>query len=222
MCQIAKVAAHRPKATPGRSRNASTARTSRSRAIGPRMNGGRKKTSSGPRSATIISAIPRSPINMCWSMCTESRWFSPMVWIGETSPTRTTPRPVRKSASRRQSARSRRFRARRRSQPWRKSPAASAAGTITEGGADQAACASGTPVTLEAEELGDDHALHLVRALADLEDLLVAVEPGDREFLGEAVAAVDLERRVHDAVREDARVELRLRRGEAEVLARVL
>src|SRR4051794_465092 len=217
MCQIAEVAAHRPKATKGRRRNASTARTSRLRAIGPRMNGGRKKTSSGPRSATIINAIPRSPISMCWSMCTDSRWFSPIVWIGETSPATTTPRPVAKRASRRQSARSRRFRARRRNQPWRKSPAASAAGTSTEGGADQAACATGTPLRLEAEEPGDDHALHLVRALADLEDLLVAVEPRDREFLREAVAAVDLQRRVDDAVREDAGIELRLRCGEAEV-----
>ena len=32
-------------------------------------------------------------------------------------------------------------------------------------------------VPLEAELADDDHALHLVRALADLEDLLVAVEP---------------------------------------------
>ena len=45
---------------------------------------------------------------------------------------------------------------------------------------------------LEAQELRDDHALHLVRAFADLEDLLVAVEPRDRVLLHEAVAAVDL------------------------------
>src|SRR3954447_18772610 len=219
MCQIASVAAHRQKATLGRSRNASTARTSRSRASGPRMNGGRKNTSSGPRRATIINAIPRSPISTCWSMCAESRWVSPIVWIGDTRPASRTPRPAAKSASRRQSARSRRLRARSRSQPWRKSPAVSAAGTSTEGGADQAACASGTPLRLEAEEPGDDHSLYLVRALADLEDLLVAVEARDREFLGEAVAAVDLEGRVHDAVREDAGVELRLGGCEAEVLA---
>src|SRR3954465_1933534 len=68
----------------------------------------------------------------------------------------------------------------------------------------------------------DHHALHLVRALADLEDLLVAVEARDRELLHEPVAAVDLERRVHDAVREDSREELRLRRRERERPARVL
>ena len=61
---------------------------------------------------------------------------------------------------------------------------------------------------------GDDHALHLVRALADLEDLLVAIEPRDRELVHEAVPAVDLERGVDDPVREDAGVELRLRGGE--------
>src|SRR5262249_50631650 len=68
----------------------------------------------------------------------------------------------------------------------------------------------------------DHHALHLVRALADLEDLLVAVEPRDRELVHEAVAAVDLERRVDDAVRDEAREELRLRGGKRERLARVL
>ena len=57
--------------------------------------------------------------------------------------------------------------------------------------------------------LGDHHALHLVGALADLQDLLVAVEARDRVLVHEAVAAVDLERPVRRAVRELARVELR-------------
>jgi hypothetical protein len=49
--------------------------------------------------------------------------------------------------------------------------------------------------------LRNDHALHLVRALADLEDLLIAVEARDRVLVHEAVAAVDLERPVRGAVR---------------------
>ena len=52
----------------------------------------------------------------------------------------------------------------------------------------------------EAEMPRDDHPLHLVGALADLEDLLVAVEPGDRRLLHEPVPAVDLQRRVRRAV----------------------
>src|SRR5262249_51071684 len=52
----------------------------------------------------------------------------------------------------------------------------------------------------ETEVPGDDHALHFVRALADLQDLLIPVQPGDRRLLDEAVAAVDLERLVHDPV----------------------
>ena len=58
---------------------------------------------------------------------------------------------------------------------------------------------------LEPELLRDHHALHLVRALADLEDLLVAVKAGDRVLVHEAVAAVDLERPVRRPVRELAR-----------------
>ena len=52
----------------------------------------------------------------------------------------------------------------------------------------------------ETEMAGDHHALDFVRALADLQDLLVAVEPRDRGLLDEAVAAVDLQRLVHDPV----------------------
>src|SRR5512133_572967 len=78
------------------------------------------------------------------------------------------------------------------------------------------------PRPLQAEQLRDHHALHLVRAFPDLEDLLVTVQARDRVLLHEAVAAVDLERRVRRAVREQAGVELRLRGGEAEVLPLVL
>ena len=42
------------------------------------------------------------------------------------------------------------------------------------------------------EVAGDQHALHLGGALADLQDLRVALEAGDRELVHEAVAAVDL------------------------------
>src|SRR5712691_4830820 len=140
--------------------------------------------------------------------------------MGDSSPASTTSRPVTKSAARFQSARSGLPRRRRRSQPWKKRMSASSAGTSTEAGALQAACATSTE--LEPEQLADHHALHLVRAFADLQDLLVAVEPRDRVLLHETVAAVDLQRRVCGAVREQAGVELRLCGGEAEVLALIL
>src|SRR4029077_14897988 len=77
-------------------------------------------------------------------------------------------------------------------------------------------------LTSEPELLRDHHPLHLVGALADLEDLLVAVEPRDLQLVPEAVAAVNLERCVHHPVGEDPREELRLRGREAELLALVL
>src|SRR5438067_7398156 len=52
---------------------------------------------------------------------------------------------------------------------------------------------------LEAEVLRDHHVLYLVRALADLEDLLVAVEARDRVLVHVAIAAVDLQRCIDDA-----------------------
>ena len=58
--------------------------------------------------------------------------------------------------------------------------------------------ADGIPAILSAlgqtEVATDDHPLDLAGALADLEDLGVAVEPGDRVLLHEAVAAEDLRR----------------------------
>src|SRR4051794_15263822 len=81
---------------------------------------------------------------------------------------------------------------------------------------------SATTITSEPQVARDHHPLHLVRPLADLEDLLVAEETGDGELLHEAVAAVDLERCVDDAVAQEAGVELRLRSGESKGLALIL
>ena len=50
--------------------------------------------------------------------------------------------------------------------------------------------------------------MHLVCAFTDLENLLVAIETRDRELVGVAVAAVDLERGVDGAVRELTGIEL--------------
>jgi hypothetical protein len=55
-------------------------------------------------------------------------------------------------------------------------------------------------IPLQTQMAGDDHALYLIRALSDLEDLLVAVEAGDRVLVHEAVAAVDLQRPVRRAM----------------------
>src|SRR5438034_6247356 len=74
----------------------------------------------------------------------------------------------------------------------------------------------------QAEVTRDDRPLDLVRALADLEDLLVAVEARDRELVHEAVAAVELERPVRRTVRELAGEELRHRRRLREVAPLVL
>src|SRR6478672_1191949 len=56
------------------------------------------------------------------------------------------------------------------------------------------------PQRLQTQVPRDDHSLHLVRALADLEDLLVAVQARDRRLLHVPVAAVDLERGADHAV----------------------
>src|ERR1700742_1526111 len=72
------------------------------------------------------------------------------------------------------------------------------------------------------ERAGDDHLLHLVGALADGEDLRVAVHAADRVLLDVAVAAVDLDGLLGTAHREAAGLELRLGRGQREVAALVL
>src|SRR4051794_11110775 len=67
------------------------------------------------------------------------------------------------------------------------------------------------------ERAGDDHLLHLVRALADGEDLRVPVHAADRVLLDVAVAAVDLHRLLGAADRQPAGLELGLGGGEREV-----
>src|SRR5262249_32400528 len=62
---------------------------------------------------------------------------------------------------------------------------------------------------LQTEMASDDHPLHLIRALSDLEDLLVAVEARDRRLLHVSEAAVDLQRGVRDPIRQLTGVELR-------------
>ena len=116
-----------------------TARTSRSRATGPSTRAGTMKKSSGPRTAKTIRAMPRSPISTCWSMCTQSRWCSPIVSIGEMIPASTTTIPAPKIATRLHGARSGRPRRRSRSQPFAKSAHAMPVAMKTDGGAVQAA-----------------------------------------------------------------------------------
>src|SRR5215212_746440 len=67
-----------------------------------------------------------------------------------------------------------------------------------------------------AEGAGDHHLLHLVGALADREDLGVAVEPAHRVLLDVAVAAVDLNGFLGAAHGQPAGLELRLRGGQRE------
>src|SRR5215207_3312038 len=75
---------------------------------------------------------------------------------------------------------------------------------------------------LAAQRPRDHHLLHLVGALADREDLGVAVEAADRVLLDVAVAAVDLDGLLGGAHGEPAGLELGLGGGEAEGLAGVL
>ena len=70
--------------------------------------------------------------------------------------------------------------------------------------------------------LGDHHLLHLVGALADREDLRVAVEAADRILLDVPVAAVDLHRLLGRPHREPAADQLCLRGRKREQLAPVL
>src|SRR6188508_55572 len=85
-------------------------------------------------------------------------------------------------------------------------------GVATTCAAAGAASTRAAATPLQAEMASDDHPLHLIRALADLENLLIAVEPRDRSLLHVTEPAVDLECRVRDAVRELSGEELRHRR----------
>src|SRR5438874_2168410 len=73
-----------------------------------------------------------------------------------------------------------------------------------------------------AEGARDDHLLHLVGALADREDLGVAIEAADRILLDEAVAAVDLDGLLRAAHGQASCLELGLRSGQGEVAPGVL
>ena len=95
----------------------------------------------------------------------------------------------------------------RRAPPTLSCPGAGAAGHSCS----EQLCPARVAVARAPRWLGDHDPLHLVRALADLEDLLVAVEARDRVLVHVAVAAVDLQRPVDGAVRELAGVELRHR-----------
>ena len=75
---------------------------------------------------------------------------------------------------------------------------------------------------LGAERARDHHLLDLVGALADREDLRVAVEAADRVLLDVAVAAVDLHGLLGAAHRQAAGLELRLGGGQREVAPGVL
>src|SRR5688572_13605223 len=73
-----------------------------------------------------------------------------------------------------------------------------------------------------AERARDDQLLHLVGALADREDLGVAVEAAHRVLLDVAVAAVNLHRLLGRAHREAPGLQLRLSGRERVVPALVL
>src|SRR4029450_11061770 len=71
------------------------------------------------------------------------------------------------------------------------------------------------------ERARDDHAVHLGRPLADAAHARLAIPALEREFLRDAVGAVDLHGGVDDATQHFARVELGHRRLDARVLAAV-
>src|SRR5262245_5189606 len=77
------------------------------------------------------------------------------------------------------------------------------------------------PRRLQPKVAGDHHALDLVRPLADLEDLLVAVQARDWILVHETVATVDLEAPVRCTVRQLARVQL-CHRGRAPEVASLI
>src|SRR5918994_7451792 len=78
------------------------------------------------------------------------------------------------------------------------------------------------PARLGPQRPRDHHLLHLVGALADREDLGVAVEAADRVLLDVAVAAVDLHGLLRRAHREPTGLQLRLGGSERERPSRVL
>src|SRR4051812_37357196 len=75
---------------------------------------------------------------------------------------------------------------------------------------------AGRAMSLGAERAGDDHLLDLVGALADGEDLRVAVHAAHRVLLDVAVAAVDLHGLLGRAHGQPAGLQLGLRGGQRE------
>src|SRR5262245_52028454 len=101
-------------------------------------------------------------------------------------------------------------------------PSVAPVGTNAGLGTMCAAAGAARRSALETEMASDDHALHLIGALPDLEDLLVAIEPGDRGLLHVPEAAVDLQCRPRHACRELAGAVLRHRRLACQVATRLL
>src|SRR4051794_24274776 len=133
MCQNAIAAAHATTATRGRRRNERPRRSHPTRASGRSTNGGRRKSTSGPRTASIASAGARSPISTCWSMCAEIRYWSPEGSSGETSASVPIATAAANIGSRVQGAWSARPRRRSRTNAWAKRTSASPANARTSG-----------------------------------------------------------------------------------------
>ena len=70
--------------------------------------------------------------------------------------------------------------------------------------ADANTCSEFNRRCSQTHQTRDHEALHFVRALADLVDLLIAVHARNRIFVHESVAAVNLQRLVDDAARKFA------------------
>ena len=119
---------------------------------------------------------------------------------GRTSSPRRAPSPTR-SACGSSTPRTRRCR-------WRSAP--SGTGFATPPEADPRACPS-LARGLAQQRAGDDEPLDLARALVDLGHLRVAVVALDRELLGVAVAAEDLDRLAGPVARDARGEELGLR-----------
>ena len=86
-----------------------------------------------PRTATSVSAIPRSATSTCWSMCTDCRYSSPTVSIGPTSAKTVIATPAQYRTARLHGARSGRPRCRSRWKPWKKNASATTPPASTSG-----------------------------------------------------------------------------------------
>ena len=86
MCQTARFNAQRPNATRGRSRNDSDRAHVAVARDRPEHARGQHEDEQRPAHREDHQRDAESPISTCWSMCTQRRWFSPIVSIGEMSP----------------------------------------------------------------------------------------------------------------------------------------